>query len=55
MKTIDNKELVTAMEELEKEIKRYEISPTFADKQNGFVSIELISYHPHYRALHQSL
>ena len=33
-------------EELEKEIKRYEISPTFADKQNGFVSIELISYHP---------
>jgi len=33
-------------EELLKEIKRYEISPSFLDKQNGFVSIELISFHP---------
>lgn len=33
-------------EELLDEIERYEMSPTFADKQNGFVSIELISFHP---------
>jgi len=33
-------------EELQKEIERYELSPSFADKQNGFESIELISFHP---------
>ena len=33
-------------EELLSEIERYEMSPTFADKQNGFVSIELLSFHP---------
>lgn len=33
-------------EELQKEIERYELSPSFADKQNGFESIELLSFHP---------
>jgi len=33
-------------EELLKEIERYEMSPSFADKQNGFISIELVSFHP---------
>ena len=33
-------------EELEEEIKRYEISPSFEDKQKGFQSIELLSFHP---------
>lgn len=33
-------------EELVKEIERYELSPTFEDKQKGFLSIELISFHP---------
>lgn len=33
-------------EELIKEIERYELSPSFADKQNGFESIELLSFHP---------
>ena len=33
-------------EELLYEIERYEMSPTFADKQDGFVSIELLSFHP---------
>lgn len=33
-------------EELQKEIERYEISPTFADKQKGFESIELLTFHP---------
>ncbi len=33
-------------EELQKEIDRYELSPSFADKQNGFESIELLSFHP---------
>ncbi len=33
-------------EELLGEIERYEMSPTFEDKQNGFVSIELLSFHP---------
>ncbi len=34
------------MEELKKEIERYELSPSFADKQNGFEEIELLSFHP---------
>ena len=33
-------------EELQKEIDRYELSPSFADKQKGFESIELLSFHP---------
>lgn len=33
-------------DELLKEIERYELSPSFADKQNGFESIELLSFHP---------
>lgn len=33
-------------EELQKEIERYELSPSFTDKQNGFESIELLSFHP---------
>lgn len=33
-------------DELIKEIERYELSPSFADKQNGFESIELLSFHP---------
>lgn len=33
-------------EELQEEIERYELSPSFADKQNGFESIELLSFHP---------
>lgn len=33
-------------EELQKEIDRYELSPSFADKKNGFESIELLSFHP---------
>lgn len=33
-------------EELEEEIKRYEISPSFEDKQKGFQSIELLAFHP---------
>lgn len=33
-------------EELIKEIERYEMSPSFLDKQNGFVSIDLVSFHP---------
>lgn len=33
-------------EQLLEEIERYELSPSFADKQNGFESIELISFHP---------
>lgn len=33
-------------EELQNEIERYELSPSFADKQNGFESIELLSFHP---------
>jgi len=33
-------------EELQAEIERYGLSPSFADKQNGFVSIELLSFHP---------
>ena len=34
------------MEELQKEIERYELSPSFADKKNGFEEIELLSFHP---------
>ncbi len=34
------------MDELLKEIERYEASPSFTDKQKGFVSIELLSFHP---------
>ena len=33
-------------EELQAEIERYDLSPSFADKQNGFESIELLSFHP---------
>lgn len=33
-------------EELMEEIKRYEISPSFEDKKKGFISIELLSFHP---------
>jgi len=33
-------------EELQVEIERYELSPSFTDKQNGFESIELLSFHP---------
>ena len=33
-------------EELQNEIERYELSPSFADKQSGFESIELLSFHP---------
>ena len=33
-------------EELQKEIDRYELSPSFADKQKGFECIELLSFHP---------
>ena len=33
-------------EELLKEIERYGLSPSFADKQKGFESIELLSFHP---------
>ena len=33
-------------EQLLDEIERYELSPSFADKQNGFESIELLSFHP---------
>ena len=33
-------------EELMDEIERYELSPSFADKQSGFESIELLSFHP---------
>ena len=33
-------------EELEEEIKRYGISPSFDDKQKGFQSIELLAFHP---------
>lgn len=33
-------------DELLREIERYELSPSFADKQNGFESIELLSFHP---------
>lgn len=33
-------------EELEEEIKRYEISPAFEDKQKGLQSIELLAFHP---------
>ena len=33
-------------EELQAEIERYDLSPSFADKQKGFESIELLSFHP---------
>ncbi len=33
-------------EELMEEIKRYELSPSFEDKKKGFLSIELLSFHP---------
>ena len=33
-------------EELLEEIDRYEKSPSFEDRKNGFLSIELISFHP---------
>ena len=33
-------------EELLEEIDRYEMSPSFEDRKNGFRSIELISFHP---------
>ena len=33
-------------EELLDELDRYEMSPNFTDKQNGFVSIDLLSFHP---------
>ena len=33
-------------EELMEEIARYELSPSFEDKKKGFLSIELLSFHP---------
>ena len=33
-------------EELMEEIERYELSPSFEDKKKGFLSIELLSFHP---------
>lgn len=33
-------------EELQEEIKRYDVSPSFEDKQKGLLSIELLSFHP---------
>lgn len=33
-------------EELMEEIERYELSPSFEDKKKGFLSIELLTFHP---------
>lgn len=33
-------------EELMEEIERYELSPSFKDKKKGFLSIELLTFHP---------